>query len=251
MKRLMLPIALLLGMINMLLPLNIVKADTGPKPTMQFNFKFQGQPVAIVGGEQLECGDPSCTDGKPLMVGGPQRFTCTADSCGSLAYGYKPYHKLVIQFADRTRESNVFQKRGFSAVYDVTVTDTGIQIEETYTNVNLLPALVFTLVIETLAAGVYLLVFRQRRAVLKWVPLASLISLPLVWFFILRSPLPALVSTSVAEGFAVLFEAGFIYALSRKTFSPRHAFSMSLVMNAASFLLPLFFAMVGLPWVGF
>jgi hypothetical protein len=251
MKRLTLSIALLLTLINLLLPLSIVNADTGPKPTMTFTFKFQGQPIVIVGGEQLECNDPTCADGKPLMVGGPQRFTCTADSCGSLAYGYRPYHKLVIQFADRTRESNVFQMRGFNATYDVTVTESGLQVEEIFANVNLLPALVFTLIVETIAAGIYLLVFRLHRGTLKWVPLASLITLPLVWFFILRSPLPAAVSTGLAEGFAVLFEAGFIYLLSRKAFSPKHAFAMSLVMNAASFLLPLFFATLGFPWVGF
>jgi hypothetical protein len=238
MKRLTFPIALLLTLINLLLPLSLVKADMGPKPTMQFNFKFQGHPIAILGGQQLECEDSACVDGKPLRVGGPMRFYCTADSCGSLAYGYKPYNKLVIQFADRTRESNVFQKRSFSAVYDVTVTESGLQIEETFANVNLLPALIFTLVVETIAAGVYLVAFRLRRGSLKWVPLASLISLPIVWFFILRSPMPALVSTGIAEGFAVLFEAVFIYALSQKALSPKHAFMLSLVMNATSFLLP-------------
>jgi hypothetical protein len=58
-------------------------------------------------------------------------------------------------------------------------------------------------------------------------------------------------STALAEGFAVIFEAGFIYFVRRKTLSPRHTVAMSLVMNAASFLLPLFFAMVGFPWMGY
>jgi len=57
------------------------------------------------------------------------------------------------------------------------------------------------------------------------------------------------VSTGLAEGFAVLFEAGFIYFLSRKAMAPKHAFAMSLVMNTASFLLPILFAVFGLPWL--
>jgi hypothetical protein len=252
MKRLIVQIAVLVGILNLLLPVIIVKADLSPKSTMKFVFKFEGQPVAIVSGEQFECTDPTCRDVKPLQVLGPQGFTCTADSCRSTGYGYAPYHKLVIRFADRTRESNIFQKRAFSASFDVTVTESGLQVEETFANVNLLPALFATLLIETFVAGLYLLVFRLRRAVLKSVPFASLITLPLVWFFILRSSLPAVTSTGLAEVSVVLFEAVFLYGLNRNTLPLKHAIAMSLVMNAASFLIPLLLEMwLRLPWLAF
>ena len=114
-----------------LLPVVPVGADTGPKPTMAFTFVFDGPAIAIIGGEQLECQDAQCQTAKPLEVGGPQRFTCTGTECSSLAYGYAPYHKLVIQFADRTRESNVFQKSAFGATYEVKVTEDALQVRET------------------------------------------------------------------------------------------------------------------------
>ncbi|MBX3062943.1 MAG: hypothetical protein KF726_08205 [Anaerolineae bacterium] len=252
MKRLLAQIAVIFGILILVLPLTTVQADTGPKPTMEFTFEFQGQPIAIIGGEQLQCDDPTCSDGKPLQVGGPQRFYCTADSCQSLAYGYKPYHKLIIQFADGTRESNVFQKRAFSAVYIVKVTESGLEVEETYANVNVLPSLLITLVIETFVAAVYLAIIRLQRTALKWVPVASLITLPLVWFFILRSSLPTVTAIVLAEAFAVVFEAIFLYGLNRNTLPLKHAVIMSLIMNAASFLIPLFLTiLIPVPFLPF
>jgi len=248
MKRLILPMVLLV--VNVLLPLSIVKADTGPKPMMYFTFVYPVQPIPILDGQQLECDDPTCADGKPLITGGPQRFVCNISDCYSLAYGYKPYHKLVIRFADRTRESNVFQKHSFSAQFTVTVTASGLTVEEVFARPDLLPALVFTVVVETLIGAVYLLVFRQRRRVLAWIPVANVISLPLVWFLILRLQWSAGASTAFAEGFAFVFEAGFLYYASRKALPLKHAIFLSLLMNTASFVLPFLLSMAGFIWVG-
>jgi hypothetical protein len=109
-----------------------VRADIGPKPTMDFEFHYEsGTPLAIVEGSQLECDDASCSDGEPLLEGGPQRFTCSQDDCHSLAYGYAPYHRLVIRFSDGlTRESNVFTKDHFEALYRVTVRQNDLVVEE-------------------------------------------------------------------------------------------------------------------------
>lgn len=106
------------------------RADIGPKPTMSFTFEFEGQPVDILSGQQIECDDSTCADGQPLEAIGPQRFTCDTTSCRSLAYGYAQYHKLVIEFADRTRESNVFTKSARSATYTVTVLADSLLVEE-------------------------------------------------------------------------------------------------------------------------
>ncbi len=252
MKHNHLQLALILTVFSLLLPLGVARADLGPKPTMQFNFKFQGQPTTIVGGQQLECSDPTCADGKPLQVGGPQRFTCDAGSCHSLAYGYAPYHKLVIQFADRTRESNVFQHRAFNAVYTVTVTDSALQVEEDllntigplaggpYQGIGFSAALIITVVVETVVAGVYLLLARLRGSVLLWVLLANLISLPAVWFLFPRLSLPSTTTIVLAEAVTVVFEAVFVYFLSRKALSFRQAFLMSVLMNVASYVLGFF-----------
>jgi hypothetical protein len=113
-----------------LLPLQAALADTGPKPKMEFAFEFEGDPVDIVSGQQLECQESDCSDGAPLEVHGPQRFWCDDRQCQSMAYGYAPYHKIVIEFADRTRESNVFGKSAFSAAYNVTVLADRLLVKE-------------------------------------------------------------------------------------------------------------------------
>lgn len=111
----------------------IVQADMGPKPSMEFNFVYETDtPLTITGGEQLECADAACADGEALQEAGPQRFTCTEEACSSLAYGYADYHRLVIRFSDGvTRESNVFGKSHFDAVYRVTVGEDDLWVEET------------------------------------------------------------------------------------------------------------------------
>ncbi len=103
-------------------------ADIGPKPTMQFKLVFQIPPVALIGGQQIECSDAACSDAHPLAQLGPQRVTCSpsTNECSSMAYGYSRYHKLVLQFADRTRESNVFESSG--GAYTITVRDADLSI---------------------------------------------------------------------------------------------------------------------------
>jgi hypothetical protein len=130
------PFVLMMVILTMALaatiPLQAARADTGPKPTMDFAFTFEMSPApAIVSGIQYECHQADCSDAKPLMVGGPQRFTCDAESCSSLAYGYEEYHRLSIVFSDGvTRQSNVFGKRYFVAAYRVTVRSSDLMVEE-------------------------------------------------------------------------------------------------------------------------
>lgn len=113
-------ILLLFLLIQFLIPAQIARADTGPKPTMEFT--FSGEPVTITSGTLYECDQPDCSDAAPLGEFGPQRLTCGTDNCSALAYGFSTYHKLRIEFSDgKTRESNVFQTAGFNSVYTVTV----------------------------------------------------------------------------------------------------------------------------------
>jgi hypothetical protein len=86
---------------------------------------------SIVSGIQEECGQADCSDAKPLMEGGPQRFTCTAVDCSSLAYSYSDYHRLKITFSDGvTRQSNVFGKKFFYATYKIAVRENDLQVDE-------------------------------------------------------------------------------------------------------------------------
>ena len=120
------------------LPSRIVSADTGPKPTMQFEFKQElpsGQ-VTITSGIMYECEQADCSDAKPLAVRGPQHFTCDTSGCRVLAYGFSPYHRLEIQFSDgKTRLSNIFETGGFDSVYQVTVHPDNLLVELKYATV--------------------------------------------------------------------------------------------------------------------
>jgi hypothetical protein len=109
-----------------------VRADVGPKPSMRFEFIFQQDAsLSIVSGSLFECDQADCRAAQPLQEMGPQRFTCDTNSCQALAYSFKPYHRLSITFSDgSTRESNVFQKRFFSANYTVAIHDENLQVEE-------------------------------------------------------------------------------------------------------------------------
>ena len=116
----------------LMLPLGSAQADVGPKPSMDFTFEYEGmEPLTILGGVLIECEDSACTAWTFLEELGPQHFSCDQASCQSLAYGYAPYHKLMIDFSDGvTRQSNVFEKRAYNANYTVNVRPDGMQVTE-------------------------------------------------------------------------------------------------------------------------
>lgn len=121
-----------LGLLLTALPLRVVQADAGPKPSMRFTFVGGKEPApTIVSGQLLECEDEACTEPKPLEQLGPQRFACEANACHTIAYHYSPYHRLEIEFSDGvTRASNVFAKNAFAARYLVTVHEQNLTVEE-------------------------------------------------------------------------------------------------------------------------
>lgn len=126
-----LPVLLLSGSMIML-PLQSARADTGPKPTMSFTFIYEISPaLQIHSGYLLECSDAGCSDGEPLAQLGPQHFECSASACSSMAYGFREYHRLVLEFSDGvTRQSNIFTKKQFSAEYEVIVSAGQMRVRE-------------------------------------------------------------------------------------------------------------------------
>jgi hypothetical protein len=117
---------------QLLLQLQVAHANTGPKPTMDFDFDQQllQTPVTIVSGILYECQQEDCSDAHPLEEGGPQGFRCTAANCDALAYGFAPYHRIEIEFSDgKTRQSNIFETAGFESRYKVTVTPDDLSVE--------------------------------------------------------------------------------------------------------------------------
>jgi len=114
---------LLLILTLLILPGQIVLADTGPKPSMEFEFKGrQERELLILSGVLYECEQSDCGDAKPLEELGPQRLTCDVMSCHATAYGFAPYHILEVGFSDGvTRRTSVFETAGFASKYTVTV----------------------------------------------------------------------------------------------------------------------------------
>lgn len=123
---------LLFFLLVALVPAQIVLADTGPKPTMEFELKGL-QDLQIVSGILYECDQPDCSDAEPLQELGPQRLWCDPTSCGALAYGFADYHILEVEFSDEvTRRSNVFQTAGFDSKYTVTVQPNDLVVESRF-----------------------------------------------------------------------------------------------------------------------
>ncbi len=236
-------ILILMGLL-LWVPIQSVQADVGPKPSMDFEFDYRIEKVPIIEGKLMQCDDEKCSTWRYLEHLGPQDFTCQEYSCSSLAYGYSDYHKLVIKFEDQERESNIFTKDHFSARYTVKVFSNSLEVKETGGSGRLLApctgSIGLTLVLETLLASIYLTVFRLPKSLLGWVPVASMITLPFVWFAFPHLSLSSGWITGLSETFAVGIETFFLYFISGRNLPLRHAAVLSLAMNACSFGLGLF-----------
>lgn len=114
------------------LSVSTVLADTGPKPSMEFQFThaLEGASPTILSGILYECDQSDCQDATALEEGGPQGFRCEPSSCRAIAYGFAPYHRIEIEFSDgETRTSNVFATAGFDSKYTVTVRPDDLLVE--------------------------------------------------------------------------------------------------------------------------
>jgi hypothetical protein len=157
--------------LRVLMPVQIVFADTGPKPTMDFMFDqtLLENDLQVISGILYECDQPDCSDATPLQEVGPQRFICDTTSCQATAYGFAPYHKIEIEFSDeQTRQSNIFQTAGFASSYTVTVRPDDLLVKAKF-SLGFLPP-VFILIITCVCAVVGiglvvgLIVFLIRRS---------------------------------------------------------------------------------------
>ena len=113
-------------------------ADTGPKPTMDFQFRQEmtdEPPLTIISGILFECEQPDCGDALILEEVGPQRFVCEFNSCHATAYGFTRYHQLELEFSDgKTRQSNIFETAGFDSKYMVTIRPDDLLVEARFSS---------------------------------------------------------------------------------------------------------------------
>ena len=162
---------LLFILVQLLLPAQVVFADTGPKPTMEFEFKQAGE-LTIVSGILYECDQADCVDAAPLEELGPQRLYCEAESCRALGYGFSPYHILEIEFSDGvTRRSNIFETAGFASKYTVTIQPDDLLVKAQFSLGAISPRILFFLVCACACNGIALvtglIIFLVMRSVKK------------------------------------------------------------------------------------
>ena len=114
-----------------LLVTSVALADMGHKPTMDFQFKqATAAKLTAVSGQLMESQQADGSKAAPLGEYGPQRFHCYPTYCSALAYGFAPFHRLVIKFSDgKTRQSNVFPTAGIDSKYTVTIRDKDLLVE--------------------------------------------------------------------------------------------------------------------------
>ena len=131
MNRRFLKFLMLLLFVLFLLPAQTAVADTGPKPTMEFDFKQEPDgELQIISGVLYECDQLDCSDAAPLEQLGPQGLYCDTVGCRATAYGFAPYHRLEVEFSDEmTRTSNIFETAGFDSKYTVTVRPDDLLVE--------------------------------------------------------------------------------------------------------------------------
>jgi hypothetical protein len=216
-------------------PVSTARADPHPWSMVSFSFSYRIEPSPpIIEAALSACDDATCTTNKPL-----ESLTCVEDICRyfRLTNDYPEHQKLVVKFADKTRESNVFRKaEGGVYNYAVTVEKDSLYIAEGFSAIKLIffiPALIiFTIFAEISVAIVY---FRLTEVAGKWWSVfgANLISIPVIWYIF--PTYRSVLAVALAEIFVVIFEACLIYLTNRKVeVSLRYAMTLSLLMNLAS-----------------
>ncbi len=108
--------------------------------------------------------------------------------------------------------------------------------------VVLLVSWAITLVVELVTSFIYLHMRRLNKWVLLSVILANIISVPLLWGFVVvvsllsHSTTTYLLALLIGEVGVVALEAGVIFLLNRKGIKKSDAIAMSIINNIASFL---------------
>jgi hypothetical protein len=166
---------------------------------------------------------------------------CAESRC-SFTYMLPEEYRLAIYLPGEQRVyvSDVTQRKNFRSSCSVELlSGGGMKITEYRDNfvMDLLffVALVSTLFLELLTAAVFVFVTKSRWRLLIYVAAANIISLPVVWFLFPALALSLMLILILAELFAVLFEASVLHLFGK--LSPKRALLLSVLMNAASFLL--------------
>jgi hypothetical protein len=221
------------------------RADAGPKPHMKFTLVYAGnQPTAIY---QLqydrEDADAPTDTLHDRMKKGPEGFRCTgSDECRSVAYSYRPFHRLLFIFENDTLLSPIFRKTAFRSHYLVTVHNDRIELEnktswffrEDSPYPFLRAALItFSTELSVLILLLFLFRYPMKKEFLAGALVANVVSLPVFWFGImgLFNSAGGWLGGEIA---VVLFEAFVLWMFIRKSEKFGKILLLSFILNFLS-----------------
>lgn len=250
-------------LILVLVLLSVVSADMGPKPSMDVYVTRDGQPLlGTFYGAMLVCDgdsgdsvftytDPTCTwHPSPLAWGGE----CVDSKCNfhyflpaqfrlALFFPDKPVVDLVAGTPGQLVVSNVLERNNFRSVFEADVHGNWMSVDEVTpffksdaakNLLNFFIALVITLFIELSVAGIFVKVKKLSFDVWRWVVLANVLSLPLVWFVFVGIG-NSLTWFVIGELFAFVFEALLLRTFTEYSYA--RSFLLSALMNISSLVL--------------
>lgn len=219
-------------------------AGIAPKPEMNFTLQYQldTKPALVADtSEQIQCADNQCQQATPLGQYGIQKLYCDTNSCFSIAYEYEPFQQLVLDFADGVkRTSNVFRTpSSLRNSFIVIVRPHDLQVIPSPTpqkfnallRVDAWASLIIILILELLAAWLYLKYTGKSYCVLYSVLLVNLISMPLSWQVL--SPIAT--EPWFIWFFCFIGEAFILWILNRKRLSAKDACNLSFAINVTSY----------------
>lgn len=236
--------------LSFFLGIGTLRADMGPKPTMKFHIEMSAELSArYVRAYQLQYDNADGMGNADTlhnnMSKGPEGFFCEGPgTCRSLAYGYKPFHRLLFVFDDDTLLSPVFEKQAFNSTYKVAVNTSGIEVKnETpwfVRDVNpyaFIRAFLMTLIIELSALFILLSLFKYapKRNFLLGVLLANCISHPIFWFGIMGI-FNSGMGWFIGEFLVLAFETVFVWLFLKKSIPFGKVLAMVFILNFLSIM---------------
>lgn len=263
-------------------------ADVGPKPSVDVTVSLNGAPVAEEPfyaqmltcqppdyGMTPQCGfdgaacdeflalaepDPAaaCTwrlQGMPTVWGGE----CADSECHFTYFLPKEFRLAVyLPGRDQLFVSNAVTREELYASYQLELAEDGTArlaentplLQRPYV-AGVLLALLFSLAIELVVGYLFVRLTHSPRRALWGVLVGNLLTVPLLWYLVeaaFRYDAFLLV-LALAEVGVVVVEGALIVGFTRREMRPARAFAMSLLMNAASFIigtpLVVFLALMG------
>ena len=251
--------------------LNIVRADIGPKATVDISVLYNHEAVTdnTFNAGMLECVAVSPTEdlSNPSFISTPllgikefdtvkscywtlAKFAwggnCSDSSCSFYYFPPQEFKLAVfIPSLNKLFITNSVTRTQFNSYYGVelmpdgsaTISENTAPVISTQSLILFMIAAPVTIVVELISTLLFVIIRKRSKLILVYSVIGNLISLPVVWFLIPLFNMGTVPFIIVSELFAFIFEAGFIYLLGRKKLSFKESILLSLINNILSFSL--------------